>query len=215
MSLPFLTGKPVPACGVSAGFATQWEIAMRKTIICLAATAVLAGCGGGQPADKDAGGNDAKDVGGATTLSSGWDATNACALLDKAKLGAALGDDVSETRLGLVHQPSAMDAATSECTYVLKGGGEARLMTRRSPIDDNTPEAIAQARQATVSAMRAFSSKPVEDVPDLGKAAFFVPGINQMNVFLDEKRFVVLTIGTAPADKAKALAVQLVRGIAD
>lgn len=183
---------------------------MNKTIICLAATAMLAACGGRPPADGNAAaGNDA--VAAPAARPAGWDATNACALLDKAVLGAALGDSVVETRLGLVHQPSAVDAATSECTYVLKGGGEARLMARRSPIDDNTPEAMAQARNATAAAMRAFSDKPVEDVPGLGKAAFFVPGINQMNVFLDTKRFVVLTIGTAPRDAAKDLASRLVK----
>lgn len=184
-----------------------------RMIICLAATAALAACSGEKPGSGDAGGT-GNAATAAASATPAWDATNACALLDKDTLGAALGDTVTETRLGLVHQPGAADAATSECTYVLQGGGEARLMTRRSPIDDNTPEAMAQARQATASAMKAFSSKAVEDVPGLGRLAFFVPGINQMNVFLDEKRFVVLTIATAPNDKAKDLATRLVETIA-
>lgn len=177
---------------------------------CLAATAALAACGG----DKPAGGGGGDAAPAATAAAPGWDATDACALLDKDRLGAALGDTVTETRLALVHQPTAVEAATSECTYVLKGGGEAQLMARRSPIDDNTPETMAQTRKATASAMSAFSSKAVEDVPGLGRLAFFVPGINQMSVFLDEKRFVILTIGTAPQDKAKDLATQLVKDIA-
>ncbi|MBY8826341.1 hypothetical protein [Sphingomonas colocasiae] len=183
-----------------------------RTIVSLAAMAALAACGGDTPADGDTAAANATAANTAPAAR-GWDATNACALLDKGALGTALGDVVTETRLDLVHQPSAIEAATSECVYLLKNGGEARLMTRRSPIDDNTPEAMAQARKATASAMSAFTSKPVEDVPGLGKLAFFVPGINQMNVFLDEKRFIVLTIGTAPNDKAKALAVGLVEGM--
>ena len=44
----------------------------------------------------------------------------------------------------------------------------------------------------------------------MGKAAFFVPGINQMNVFLDDRKFVVLTISSVPNETAKATAIDLV-----
>lgn len=179
---------------------------MQRTIFVLVSTAALAACGGPQDGGKNEGG----EATTATATTSGWDATNACARLDKAALGAALDDAVTETDLGLVHQATAVEAATSECTYRLASGGDATLMTRWSPIADNTPEAIAQTRKATAAAVGAFSDKPVEDVPGLGKAAFFVPGINQMNVFLDERRFVILTIGSAPRDRAKDIAADLV-----
>lgn len=175
---------------------------MKRMILTLGLAATLAGCGGPQGEDKAGGG------GGAQV--SNWDATDACALLDKAAVGAALGDAVIETSLAFVHQATATEAATSECTYRLASGGDATLMARRSPIADNTPETIAQTRKATASATRAFSDKPVEDLPGLGKAAFFVPGINQLNVFLDSERFVILTIGTAPRDRAKDMAADLV-----
>ncbi|MCA0209323.1 MAG: hypothetical protein LCH74_09700 [Proteobacteria bacterium] len=174
-------------------------------IFALGSALALSACGGPQDKAKDE-----TSVAGA----SGWDATDACKLLDKAVVGAALGDTVTETSLAFVHQPTAVEAATSECTYRLKGGGTATLMARRSPIADNTPEVIAQTRKATETTMRAFSDKAIEDVPDLGKAAFFVPGINQMNVFLDDQRFVVLTVGTAPRDRAKDVAANLVQRIA-
>jgi len=179
---------------------------MKGTIFALASVAALAACGGPQGGGKDEGG----EATTATAAASGWDATNACARLDKAALGAALGDTVTETNLGLVHQATAVEAATSECTYRLASGGDATLMTRWSPLADNTPASIAQTRKATAAAVSAFSDKPVEDVPGLGKAAFFVPGINQMNVFLDERRFVILTIGSAPRDRAKDIAADLV-----
>ena len=179
----------------------------KKMMLALAPVLALAACGGSQP--------DSKDAKTAAAQASGWDATDACKLLDKAAVGAALGDTVTETSLAFVHQPTAVEAATSECTYRLKGGGTATLMARRSPIADNTPEAIAQTRKATEATMRAFSDKAIEDVPNLGKAAFFVPGINQMNVFLDDQRFVVLTVGSASKGRARDVAADLVKNISD
>lgn len=174
-------------------------------MVALVPALTLAACGGSQSDSKD---------GKPAAQASGWDATDACKLLDKAAVGAALGDTVTETSLAFVHQPTAVEAATSECTYRLKGGSTATLMARRSPLADNTPEVIAQTRKATETTMRAFSDKAIEDVPNLGKGAFFVPGINQMNVFLDDERFVVLTVSSAPDDRAKSIAADLVKKVA-
>ena len=80
---------------------------MKGTIFALASVAALAACGGPQGGGKDEGG----EATTATAAASGWDATNACARLDKAALGAALGDTVTETNLGLVHQATAVEAA--------------------------------------------------------------------------------------------------------
>ncbi len=169
--------------------------------------AMLAGCGS----------NDASPTPGADTTDNAvatWNATDACALLDKAAVGAALNDAVTETSLAFVHQASGAEAATSECTYRLASGGAARLMVRNSPIADNTPEAIAVTRKGTEQTIAAFSDEKVEDVPGLGIAAFFVPKINQMNAYLDSSRFVILTVGTAPPESAKAIAIELVGKIA-
>ena len=166
-----------------------------------AVTLILTGCGSSGDAGRDANS-------GAERVS-GWDATNACALLDKAEVGAALGDEVSETNLALVNQASGPNAATSECTYMLASGSRASLMARNSPIADNTDASIKLARNATQETVSAFTDKKVEDIPGIGKAAFFVPGINQLNVFIDDKRFVILTISSAPNESAKATAVDL------
>ena len=83
-----------------------------------------------------------------------------------------------------------------------KNGGE-------NGAGDNSDAAIKQTRETTEKTMAAFSDKKIEDVPGLGKAAFFVPGINQLNVFLDDSRFVILTIGSAPNATAKDTAVGL------
>ena len=186
----------------------------KQTAIGLAgATAILllGGCGGTGGSST---GNSGAAVANDTNVATGtWDATDACALLDKAALGAALKDQVTEASLGLVHQASGGEAATSECTYLLASGGRASFMARNSPIADNTDGAIAAARKATQQSVSAFIDKKVEDVPGLGKAAFFVPGINQLNVFIDDSKFVILTIGSAPDATAKETAVALVRDI--
>lgn len=174
-------------------------------VITCGAALMLAGCG----STGDAGGNGSSDTGQAKATNVGWDATDACALLDKSAVGAALKDEVTEASVALVHQASGAEAATSECTYMLAGGSRASLMARNSPIADNTDEAMTLARKATEQSMAAFSNKKIEDVPGLGKSAFFVPGINQLNVF-DDRKFVILTISSAPDATAKATAVELV-----
>jgi len=165
---------------------------------------MLAGCGGGAKDGATADG-DAKAV-----AANDWDASDACALLDKAAVGAALGDTVTETNLAFVNKAEGSNAATSECSYRLAKGGTATLMARRSPIGDNSDAAIKQTREGAAKTMAAFSDKKIEDVAGLGKAAFFIPGINQLNVFLDGEKFVILTIGSAPAESAKDTAVALV-----
>ena len=170
------------------------------------AALLLASCGSA--------GNETSDGQASTNVATtGWDATDACALLDKAAVGAALGDTVTETSLAFVSQASGANAATSECTYLLESGGRASLMARSSPIADNTDDAIKLARNATQESVSAFTDKKVEDVPGLGKAAFFVPGINQLNVFIDDKRFVILTISSAANDTAKDTAIKLIKDI--
>ena len=171
---------------------------------------LLAGCGG---TATDGTADGAATDGDAKVVANGWDASDACALLDKAAVSAALGDSVTETSLGLVNKAEGANAATSECTYRLAGGSSATLMTRLSPIGDNSDAAIKQTRETTEKTMAAFSDKKIEDVAGLGKAAFFVPGINQLNVFLDDSRFIILTVGSVPNATAKDVAVGLARKI--
>jgi hypothetical protein len=189
---------------MESGMKKRWLMAAS-----CAATLWITGCSDSEGSKGDNAASEA-DV---KVASGGWDATNACILLDKTAVGAVLNDNVTETTVGLVNQASAANAATSECTYMLQSGGRASLMTRNSLISDNTPEAIALARKATQESVAAFTDKKVEDMPGLGKAAFFVPGINQLNVFIDEKRFVILTISSAPNATAQATAVELFKKI--
>src|SRR5690349_10745205 len=112
---------------------------MNKLAIVAAGLAciVLSGCG-----DNGAG----REAGGSTAATGGmpanWKATDACSIIDKAEMAEVMKSEVTETSLALVHEPDAAAAGTSECTYLLADGGRAAVMTRWSPIDDNTPEAI-------------------------------------------------------------------------
>lgn len=166
---------------------------------------LLAGCGGASDGEGEA--DTAAAEGG---MPANWKATDACSIIDKAEMGEVMKSEVSETSVAFVHEPGAADAGTSECTYIFADGGRASVMTRWSPIADNTDEAIATARSTTAATVAAFTDKPVEDVPGVGKSAFFVPGINQFNVFLDDSRMMIITLGSAPNEEAKDRAIALV-----
>ena len=149
----------------------------------------------------------------ATETPSGWNAADACSILDKAAVAAILNREIPSTQLSLVHEADSATAATSECAYLgADGASVARLMTRWSPIKDNTTEAIAMARSSTAASMKAFSSVPLEDIPGLGKAAFLAPGISQLNVFIDDARMIVVTVEKVPGGaQGKDLAVALAK----
>jgi hypothetical protein len=170
----------------------------------------LAGCG-----DKTANGGNAagSSAAGGSGASAKWNAADACSILDKADVAAALKQDVKETQLGLVHEAGTADAATSECSYIgADGSSLARLMTRWSPINDNTQASMDGARNAAAAALKAFSDKPIEDVPGLGKAAFLTPGIDSLTVFLDEARMITLTVDKVPdGASGKDIAIALAK----
>jgi hypothetical protein len=176
----------------------------------LAATAglLVAGCGGGSATLGN--GTTAAAEAPATPggMPANWKATDACSIIDKATMSAVLGTAVTETSVGLVHEPTAgaSDAATSECTYLLDGG-RATVMTRWSPIEDNTDGAIATAKATMKQTLAAFGGGDVEDVPGLGKASFWVGKVDQLQSFIGEDRMVLITVPSSPDSKAKAIAL--------
>ena len=169
----------------------------------------LAGCGDTANTDSNSAGPAAKGAAGPAN----WNAADACSVLDKAAVGAALGQDVTDAQLGLVHEAGTADAATSECRYLgADGAGLATVMTRWSPISDNNQAAIDGARNAAASAIKAFSDKPIEDIPALGKAAFLVPGIDALTVFIDDARMVTVTVQKVPeGGSGKDIAIALAK----
>jgi hypothetical protein len=171
----------------------------------------MTGCGSADQ-DKDATAKSAA-IAKDGAMPSDWNAADACSILDKAAVAKILKTELSDTQLGMVSEPDAVNAATSECRYAeASGSSAATLMTRWSPLKDNTPESIAATRSALAAALKAMSNKQVEDVPGLGKAAFFVPGIDQLQVFLDDARMIIVTASYVPAGSSgKDIAIALAR----
>ncbi len=175
--------------------------------LAIGAALVLAGCGGGGGADNATGtAATAESSGG---MPADWKATDACSIIDKATIESVLGTKVTESALGLVHEPTAGadDAATSECSYIL-ADGRASVMTRWSPINDNSKEAIDLARNTMTATLKAFGGGTVEDVAGLGKASMWVEKVGQLQSFIGEDRMVLITVpnGAGAKDKAIALA---------
>jgi hypothetical protein len=163
-------------------------------MILAALAAGVAGCGG-----DEAG----ADASASAPAASGWDATQACAMLDVGKL-SGLTDLVFETATLTPMSPMTdSTAATSMCQYSGSGGAMATVLTREAPYDDATPEAIEKSRTAN------GSMEPAEDVPGLGKAALWraAPMAKTLQVFFDERRSVVVTLGGRDATLEQASAV--------
>jgi len=174
---------------------------MTKFVIGLAASLTLAGCGGSTESAKQ--GEDAV-AGGGTAAPAGWNAADACSVVDKAKMAATAGKPVSEASLGLVHVSSGgSDATTSECSYIMEDGTRASVMLRWSPIGDNTPEAMTTALNTSKQAAEAFGGS-VEAVAGLGKSAFWIGKIDAMNVFIGDDKFAIITLPSSPSSKEQA-----------
>lgn len=177
--------------------------------VLVASIAGLGGCG--ETSDTQGGGaSSSAKAGGAPA---GWNAADACSVLDKAVVGATLGQEVKEAQLSLVHEAGTADAATSECRYVgADGSGLASVMTRWSPINDNNQASMDGARNAAASALKAFTDKKIEDVPGLGKVAFLVPGVDSLTVFIDDARMITVTVQKVPAGgSGKDIAIALAK----
>lgn len=186
-----------------------------RTFAVVLIVAGLTGCGqkAPEPAAGSAPDSTPEVAAAAPATTPAWNAADACSILDKAAVAEILGREIASTQLSLVHEAGSTDAATSECAYLgADGASVARLMTRWSPINDNTAESIAMARSSTAAAMKAFSSVPLEDVPGLGKAAFLAPNISQLNVFIDDARMIMVTVEKVPdGASGKDLAVAIAK----
>ena len=173
----------------------EWLRGKRIAVSALTAVA-LAGCGAGET------GGDAPAArsGGSA---GGWDASQACALLDAAQLSALTGMAFETAKLTPIAAMTDESASVSMCEYSGAGGATASLLTREAPYDDATPEAIAMARTAN------GLMEPASDVPGLGKAALWrgAPMAKSLQVFFDERRSVVVTLGGRDATLEQASAV--------
>lgn len=165
-----------------------------------ASALALTGCGGGEPA----GGGTAAEQGapGGGLPSSGWNVADACSVLAKADVAAVMGETVAGTELGTVSKGTDQLAGFSTCHYLMPDAmRQVGFMARLSPEPDNTPDAIRKARDEVAEFMG-----PVSDEAGLGRAAFWVPKLRQMVVFIGDDRYANITMpaGDDAAMRAKA-----------
>ncbi len=165
-------------------------------IVAALASAALAGCGN----SGDAPGN----ATATTTTTATWNAEDACAILDKNVAAAALGIGVTKTELGSVSPAAEGRAAFSMCTYMLADGGQMMLLTRAAPNGDFASSDVEASRTAD------GTMPPASDVPGLGRAALWRDQGAQLQVFLDDRRYVAINLSgpSATGDaKGRTIAV--------
>lgn len=166
---------------------------MKRMMIMAALAAGVAGCGG----------SDSAEAGASAPAASGWDATQACAMLDVGKLSGLTGMAFETARLTPMSPMTENTAATSMCEYSGAGGAMATVLTREAPYDYASPEEIEKSRTGD------GAMEPAEDVPGLGKAALWraAPMAKTLQVFYDERRSVVVTLMGRDATLEQASAV--------
>lgn len=167
---------------------------MHRIMIMAALAAGVAGCGEGETGADDA---------ASASAASGWDATQACAMLDVGKLSALTGMAFETAKLTPMSPMTDSTAASSMCEYSGAGGAMAVLLTREAPHDDATPEEIEKSRTGD------GTMAPAEDVPGLGKAALWraAPMAKTLQVFYDGRRSVVVTLAGRDASLEQASAI--------
>lgn len=154
----------------------------------IAGALLLAGCGG-------AGGS-----------AGSWNALDACAAVDKAKIGAAAGSTVTRSDLQVISEGSDVAAKVSMCDHKLADGSSISVLTRAAPNADFSAESIEQSRTA------GGTLKPAEDVPGLGRAALWSATGNGLQVFLDDTRYVAINVNSPTAGRdPKAIATTIAK----
>jgi hypothetical protein len=172
----------------------------KKFVAALAGLALLSACGG----EGDS--KTTSNSGGGKKPPAGWNAVDACSVIDGAAYGGFIGKNVASTSLALARESDGTTAATSECTYELSEGGRSSIMLRWSPINDNTEGAINEARNGLTATVKAFNGK-LETVDGLGKAAYWVALTNSLNVFIGEDKFVIINVPASDTARDQAIAI--------
>ena len=133
--------------------------------------------------------------------------SDACTILSKVDVAAVIGTFVEHTELAQVAKMTDQTAGFSTCVYTMPANKQVAFMARLSPEDDNTPEAMKSARDQAAELMG-----PAEDVPNLGKYAFWLPKLRQIVVFVDGNRYMNLTLPRGEDDAtARTRAIKLVQ----
>lgn len=133
---------------------------------------------------------------------------NACLVLPKSEVEKILGRPLTSANLSKSVEGNMTTAALSQCTFQTNDGQTIEFFARRSPVADNTPEAIQQVRDT----MKKVTQKEVEDVGGVGDTAFWVPVVNQLHVFAGGKIYFYFTMREFKnVSEARAKSIELAR----
>lgn len=171
---------------------------MARNVMAIAAALLLTACG----ASEQSASNSAPST--ASVEADGWNARDACASLGTDVAARAGGAAVKDTKLEEISAGGNGLAAVSTCTFTYANGATLIVLAREAPDADATPAAIENARTG------GGLVPPADAVPGLGKAAFWSEGGKQAQLFLDDRRAVVINFFNLPAGddaKARSLAV--------
>jgi hypothetical protein len=132
---------------------------------------------------------------------------DACALLSKANVEKVLGQAIESVNASRVSEGTDATAAASQCSYKIAAAQTVEFFARRSPIADNTPEAIGRVRDT----LKDITQKEPVDVAGLGDTAFWTAS-RQLHVFAQGNLyFYVSMMNFKDEADAKAKATELAR----
>jgi hypothetical protein len=140
----------------------------------LAACVLVSGCGG-DGGNATATSSTAAPAGaaapaGGDALVGGWADADACATLDKSVVAAVAGQAVTKADLTKSIKAGADPVSRSQCNYLLADGRTVMLSTRiELPVDNDKG-------MATFADQEKSMNMTPEEVPGIGKGAYWTPG---------------------------------------
>jgi hypothetical protein len=183
----------------------RWWLTIITFIVTLILALPLTGCSTAQNANAKT--PAAPSAAASTTPSPKSNQFDACALLSKAEVEKILGQMISSADSGRVMEGTETTAAFSQCSYKTASAQTVELFARRSPVADNTPEAIQRVRDT----MKDITLKTPLEVAGIGDAAFWTAS-HQLHVFAQGNLyFYVSMMNFKDEANAKAKAIELAR----
>jgi hypothetical protein len=132
---------------------------------------------------------------------------DACALLAKTGVEKVLGQTVESTSASRLAEGTDQTAAASQCSYRTTSAQTVEFFARRSPVANNTLEAIGRVRNT----LKDITQKEPVDVAGLGDKAFWTAS-RQLHVFAQGNLyFYVSMMNFKDEADAKAKATELAR----
>jgi hypothetical protein len=181
----------------------RWQFTVIILIVTLSFSLSLAACTTAENAGTRA--SAAPNASASETKSPRSNKLDACALLSKAEVEKILAQTITSADSGRVVEGTETLASTSQCAYKTAPAQSVEFFVRRSPVADNTPEAIQRVRDT----MKDITQKEPIDVAGVGETAFWTAS-KQLHVFAQGNLyFYVSMMNFKDEADAKAKAIEL------